>query len=275
MRNKKLFSFDEKRDAETIIQRGFPDGDINYTEMYLVAKYFRQTMNYGEIRLEREIIRFCKEQDKDFNPVVEATAIKKWVRSAMNYNLREIYSISISQKEINFLKTIEIEKDRKLLFMALVLSKGLKLGNTTKKNRIPNTSTNHYIPFAKFSDVIRLSGIKNLTEVQLADIFWKYKPAIIVCYPKRELVKLDYADKNPETEISLDNLNELLSYYQLLLTEPYTGKEKILMCANCKKETKKEYNNQKYCKACSVIVKKEKDKKRMKKKYEDMRNILH
>ena len=123
MRSKKVFSFDEEKDAEEVIKNGFPNGTIDYNKMYLVAKYFRKSFKYGAIRLERELIKFCKDQDRNFNPVIDADSVKKWVKSAMNYELRKIDSITISQKEIDALKNIDQPHERKLLFITFVLSK--------------------------------------------------------------------------------------------------------------------------------------------------------
>ncbi len=47
--------------------------------MYIVSKYIRQTFDYGEIRLEKAVIKFCKEQDPNFNPIMERESIKKWI----------------------------------------------------------------------------------------------------------------------------------------------------------------------------------------------------
>ena len=135
MRSKKTFSFDEEKDAEQIIINGFENKAIDYTKMYVIAKYFKDKFGYGEIRLERELIKFCKQQDKNFNPIVDSDSIKKWVKSAMNYALRKIKNIIVSKKEIKFLKTIDNTKDRKLLFMTLVMAKALKFRNTRRNKK--------------------------------------------------------------------------------------------------------------------------------------------
>jgi hypothetical protein len=104
MRTKKHFSFDEEKDAEKIYNNGFLNGTIDYSQMYLVAKYIRQTCGYGEIRLEKAVIKFCENQDKNFNKITEADTIRKWVKSALNYDLRKIDSVTLSVKEIDILK---------------------------------------------------------------------------------------------------------------------------------------------------------------------------
>ena len=130
MRIKKLFSFDEEKEAIEVITNGFINNSIDYSKMYLVAKYMRQKFGYGEIRLERALIRFCKEQDKNFNDIKEADYIKKWVKTAMEYGLRKIDTIYISEKETEFLQSIETPKDRKILFVNLLLAKAINQKTT-------------------------------------------------------------------------------------------------------------------------------------------------
>jgi hypothetical protein len=261
MRNKKIFSFDEEKDAVRIIEDGFPNGIINYSQMYLVAKYFRHMFNYGAIRLERELIKFCIAQDKNFNPVVDAEAIKKWIRSAMNYDLRKIENVTISQKEIDFLKTIDIPKDRKLLFITLVFSKALKKRGAKHNKTILKTSDNYYIHYNNFLDIIRLSGLSGVSEINLASIFYKYKNHIGLYNPERELVKIDYADKNQNNGVTID-LQKISECYELFFSKEQILKKNVIYCVICEKETPRTKNNQKYCEECSKKIRKKQERER-------------
>lgn len=259
MRNKKSFSFDEEKDVEDIIVNGFPNRSIDYSKMYLIAKYFRQKFNYGEVRLERELLRFCKTHDPNFNPIIEAGAIRKWITSAMNYGLRKITSISISPREIVFLKSIENEKDRKLLFITLVMSKTLKNSTIRKDKSKIKTSPNYYIRYNNFSDIIRLSKINNLSETDLADVYNKYKEHFIFYNAEREVIQVCYIDKNPENSISIDNLDMILDYYELFFGKN-TG-----ICTLCNKTFSKKSNRQRVCPECSIQLERER-KNRWKRK---------
>jgi hypothetical protein len=262
MRNKKIFSFDEKKDAEEIILNGFPNGAIDSSKMYLVAKYFRQTFDYGAIRLERELVRFCKEQDKNFNPVTDADLLKKWIKSALAYDLRKIDSVTISQKEIDVLKTIEVQRDKKLLFVALLLSKALKHRNTKIKQKDIKTSDKYYIRYSNFLDIIRLSGIKNVTEVDLTKIFYKYQNLFTLYNPRREVIRIEYADKNSENGILIENLERMMEYFDLLF-----GKNKLTgICSVCGREIIKNSNKQSRCKECSQVIRNNKQKELMRRK---------
>jgi|WetSurSiteA1Bulk_404760.scaffolds.fasta_scaffold00605_2 hypothetical protein len=254
MRNKKSFSFDEEKDAQEIFNNGFPDGNIDYSKMYLVAKFIRQTYDYGEIRLEREIIRFCKAQDKNFNPIIEADSIKKWVRSALRYDLRKIDSVLVSQKELDLIKDINNNKERKLLFSILVFSKALKKGNVKKDKSNLKTSDNYYIHYNNFMDIIRLSRLNNVSETDLADILYKYKDYFTFYNAERELIRLDFTDKTPQKIITIYDLNNIMDYFSII----FEDHKPMALCENCGKEIKKNSNKQKYCKDCAKIIKKEK-----------------
>ena len=261
MKNKKSFSFDEERDAEKIYNDGFTNG-IEYNKMYLVAKYIRQTFDYGEIRLEKELIRFCKKQDPNFNPVKESTTIRKWINSAMNYNLRKIESVNISEKEILFLKNIKNNKDRRLLFSVLIFSKALKKGNTRRKKGNLRTSPYCYIHYNNFSDIIRLAELNNTNETDLAKTLHTYKEHFTFYNAERELIRLDFIDTAPTKEIKIYNLNNVMQYYNILFEQhKFTS-----VCIQCGKEIKKNSNIQKYCKECSKIIRKEKQKELMRKR---------
>jgi hypothetical protein len=250
MRTKKTFLFDEEKVAKDIYENGFPDGIINYGKMYIVSKYIRQTFGYGKIRLERELILFCKEQDKYFNHIKEAGIIKKWVNSSMKYNLRKIASISISKKEIEFLKAIPKGKDRKILFTMLVFSKALKKGNTKRDKSNIRESIHHYIHYNNFSDIIQLSKINNMSETDLATLLHNYSKHFIFYNPDRELIRLNYTDKDPKEEFIIRDLDNLMGFYNILFEEH----RPLGKCEKCYKVIRKNSNRQKYCKECAIII---------------------
>lgn len=259
MRTKKHFSFDEERDAEKIYNNGFPNGTIDYSQMYLIAKYLRQTFGYGEIRLEKAVIKFCKTQDENFNEITEADSIRKWVKSALNYDLRKIDNISISKKEIDTLKKINNNKDKKLLFIILVFSKALKKGSVKRNKSNLKTSDNYYIHYNNFLDIIRLSKLTNTSEVDLADILYKYKYLFTFYKPERELIRLEFVDKNPKEKTIMSDLNDVSRYYSIF----FEKQKQDSFCAKCGIKIIKNSNKQKYCIECAKIVDREQHKEHM------------
>jgi hypothetical protein len=250
MRTKKSFSFDEEKDAERIYNNGFPDNKIDYGQMYLIAKFIRQTFDYGEIRLEREVIRFCQKQDKNFNPIVERDAIKKWIRSALNYDLRKIDSVSVSQKEINIIKQIGSTRHKKVLFVALVFSKALKKGSVKRDKTNLKTSDHYYIHYNNFTDIIRLARLNNMSEVDLADIFYEHNKLFTFYKAERELIRLEFVDKNPKKPIIISDLNNIMNFYNIL----FENKRMEADCEICGEKFTKNSNRQRVCNNCSKVL---------------------
>lgn len=260
MKNRKSFLFNEAEEALNILTNGFEDGKINYSKMYIVAKYMRETFGYGRVNLEKEIINFCKTQDANFNPIVENEQIKKWIKSALNYNLRVIDSVFVTKNEIEFLKKVELTTDRKILYTILILSKALKKRNTKDKKSIPiKTSENYYIKYSNFTDVIRLSKISKLSEIQLAKILHKHKEKFKFYSPEKELIRLEYAETESKDMYEVKNLSNISESYKIF----FENIKDISICDTCHKEFEKINNRQQRCNTCSIEVKKERKRKRM------------
>ena len=171
MTPKRVFSFDEETEAREVVEKGFPGGNIDYRKMYLVAKYMRFSMGYGEIRLERELISFCKKQNPLFNPVKEADSIQDWIKIAMKYNLRKVPLIYITFEEISTLSRVETHKERRILFATLVFAKALK-SNVLSEGE---PSDKYYVKYDNLLDISRMAGIKDIHEKEIAAIFHKYQ----------------------------------------------------------------------------------------------------
>ena len=261
MRTNKAFMFNEEKIAEEIIRNGFEKGIIDYGKMYVVAKYFREKYDCGAVRLEREIIDFCKSVDPNFNPITQAEYIKKWVKSAMEYNLRKINDVYISKKDVAFLEEIENNQDRKLLFAVLVLAKAMKKSGTRRAQGEYKTSDNYYIRYSNLTDISKISGIK-ISKLQLADMLHRYSEYFTFYTPNKELIKVEFVDKADAEDIKIDRLEDVSEMYEKLF-----GKDTpIFICERCGKEFEKTGRYQVYCKKCASEIRNEKNRERMRKK---------
>lgn len=251
----KSFMFDEVTEAEKVIREGF-NGNIDYKKMYLIAKYFRETFGYGAVRLERELIKFCLAQNKNFNPINEMESIKKWVSTAMRYGLRKVDEVLITQKEIDFLKTIVNQKERKIFFVMLVLSKALKQSTKTKGEHQQKSGL--CIWYSNFGDIIKMSKITGVTEIGLAKILHNHSKDFLFCTPEKETVKLLYGDENSAEGIKVSNLDEPVLSYNMIF-----GKENAY-CIGCHKEFVRTAGNQLHCRECAKQIRRDKQRELMK-----------
>ena len=247
MRTKKDFLFNELDEAKKIMAGGFENGKIDYGKMYLVAKYMKDKNNYGALRLEKELTDFCISADKEFNPITQRGYIKKWVNSAMGYSLREITEIYISKKDVEFLKTIPIEKDRKVLFATLIIAKALKISGTRRKKKEYEKSDRYYIKYNNLSDIARISAIPKITEIDVADLFHKYLEHFNVYPPEKELLGVRFIDKEDNKDIRITNFDDVTGDYNFLFKD-YVG---IGICETCGEKFERTSPRQKYCTPCS------------------------
>lgn len=257
MRSNKYLIFNEKEEAEKIIKNGFENKKINYGKMHIIAKYLKQELGYGQKRLEAELVSFCQKVDKNFNPVVESELIKKWVNSGMLYTLKQIQKITITEKEINFLKTIDNPIDKKILFVTLVIAKSLKTHKVFTKKETKKTD-NFYIRYNNIGDIIFYSKLR-IKETEIADIFYKYKEYFGIYPAKYQLIKINFATDASSIGFTIEKPENMLNYYEL-----FFGKTKIIsICDTCGKEIIKTNNNQKRCFQCSKDIRKEQTRQRV------------
>lgn len=254
MRTRKTFSFNELKEAEEIIDRGFENGEIDNIKMYKVAKYFRETMGLGEIKLEQHIINFCKEQNENFNEIKEAEQIRKWVKVGMQHNPRKIDSVWITKKDVEFIRSIENHRERKVLFTTLVLAKALKNSSPHSDN---SRSEHYYIWYSNLHDIAKLSGVDKLNDEGVAKVFFNHKKNFVFYSAEKELIRVDFIDTSTKKEIEIDNLEKLdVSYSKLF------GKNSSV-CEICHTPIIKNSNKQKYCEKCKKEIRKENTRERV------------
>lgn len=239
------FPLNEYAVAEKIVETGFPDGIIDNQSMYYVAKYLRETMGYGKVRLKDGLIRYCKKHDAHFNPITWDGQLDKWVTSAMKYNLRVVESVKISKKELSILSNVENEKDRKILFIMLVFSKAMKKSNVRINNK-RNPSQKYYLKFSNFIEIAKLSEIPKFTRNDVLKVIYDYKDLFEFYDEEKELIRLDFIDLNPTEEFTIYDLdNTLLDSYQIFFGS------NISSCKMCNAVFSKNSNRQMYCPSCS------------------------
>ena len=245
--HKKYYAFHEKEDGERIIKEGFTKGIANAKEALVVAKYYREKYGYGEVRLERAIISFCKEHDKNFNEIINQNSIGVWVKNAMRYQLHDSRNIKIYHSEMIEIKKIKNLRNRKLLFASLVLSKSVKTNNTSDK---------YYLHHTHFPQVIHMTKLK-ITEVQFADILSDFiaEELLYPYAPERESVLIKFAVSKGSVAMNIPDPDLAMESYRA-----FFGGD-IVYCANqCGKEIIKT-TSKKYCGDCAKEKHKEAKRK--------------
>jgi hypothetical protein len=236
MANKYIYSFHEERDALDVITNGFSDGFATGREGSLVAKYYKKEFGYGEVRLERAVIDFCKKHDPSFNAIVQADSIEKWVRDAMNFDFRKVTNVRITHAEMREIKKIKDLRSRKILFMILVLSK------STPEEREKYYFRDEFLPLLR--DALDFKS----TELTLAGEFKPFIDAgLIVRYsPESKSCFIKFASNDGSVAMRIPDPSQALERYR-----SFFGGD-IFYCANgCGTEIVKTGNKTKYCPECA------------------------
>lgn len=260
MTPKRVFSFDEETEAREVVEKGFPGGNIDYRKMYLVAKYMRFSMGYGEIRLERELISFCKNQNPLFNPVKEANSIQDWIKIAMKYSLRKVPLVYVTSQEISTLRRAESHKERKILFATLVFAKALK-SNVLSDGE---SSDKYYVKYDNFLDISRMAGIKDIHEKEIAAIFHKYRELFLFYDATKELIRLEYVDTQKSgDDYEIRDFKNLKPYYDELFIPKKEEHKRTKTCPRCGGEFEPKSSSHTYCQTCAKFLRDEGAKLRM------------
>jgi hypothetical protein len=262
---KKIYSFDERKDAEEVANLGFTNKLVNPREAGLLAKYYRNVYGFGAIRLEKTLVAFCKEQEPDFNPVTEAESIKRWVRNAMQNRLRKVDTILITHAEMDVIKAIKDLKHRKILFVTLVLAKAVKKGGTNK-NQPASTSDKHYLHYSMLPKIADMMNFR-VTELGVVDVLSNYIDSLVTPYSaEKECFLVNYVNPTGPVAMTITDPDKALEFYNVF----FEGE--LVYCPNCGDVMKKTGNRQERCKKCSTEIRREKSIEKSK-KYRDKKRV--
>lgn len=119
--------YDESSDGKKIYNSGFSDGEFDWDECLLVAKYLRHSLGYGDARTKTEIIRFIESQDKSFNVIRNRNLISGILRHSKKPQIGSGV-ITIYLSEIQEIEKIRNFKYQKIALAAVLLAKRTKEG---------------------------------------------------------------------------------------------------------------------------------------------------
>lgn len=242
----KSFLYDESETATIIYNNGFTNG-YDRREAYLLAKYFRHILGYGDIRIKKKIIEFCS-KEKYFNSVTEASRIKSFVKNSKHEFVINT-SVFITKDEIDRVRPVKSFDAQKVYLALLVIARR-------------NGSIN--VPIKNITEIKKMAGLSctNLEiQVNLFNILYTSNLIYPIVSEKggrkngyQKLLKMDFDGK---PEILIHNDKEI---YELGKTyEKYCGGY-LIYCQVCKKEMIRKGSNHRLCE--EHFIEKERVRKR-------------
>lgn len=246
--------FDENIEINKLLEHGFRRKTPDYKDFVLLGKHCRYVLKYGEKKTLNFIKSFSEEQDLAFNFIKSKDKIKKAIREAFVNPIRSENTVIIYKKEIERIQEIKDWKIQKILLSLLVFG---------KKNKIATTKR-YYVSVKNFSHVKRIAevnlNIKALLNLRYAFYVKGY------CDAFKDKIVILFVDETGEQAFAIPDINLTAKLYT-----DYCGGE-IHYCSNCSVRMTKKSNGHRYCKKCSLELRREQIKKNVR-KYREKNNL--
>jgi hypothetical protein len=246
--------------AEQYYTCGLEVGNFTFWQVALLAKHLRN-LGFGEVRIEQMLVAACELAYNDFNEYKKAKAIQNAVKQGMRFKLRKVGGMTITKGEVDKIMSIEGFVKRKFLLILLCYAKILKY--TTAKRDIENEYPKmygYYVANKYIWEIIQTAHIsiskKKVTQEWLYEFY--QRGLIDGIAGEMDSIKVLYANDTSEFafEIDIKSKIDILDKCNRYLGDKIT-------CESCGKEFVKR-RNQKYCKDCAELRRKEKVRQNVK-----------
>jgi hypothetical protein len=235
------FSLDENKDIENILLNGFNNNQINFNDLFLLAKHYNYDLGHKKNKVKELLVDFSKEWDENFNEVIDRKKIDDATNRAFKIDIKSNKKISIFKSEIEAIEIIADFKYQKILFCILFIS----------KVRHKEGSDKYYLSRDLDEEVIKLSKV-NISKEEY-NFLWQVfceKRLLDPIHPARNDNNYDeilFAKTDGEIAFIVDNDNKNFIVQHYI---NYYGGE-IFYCEDCgKKSVRKLYQKYDLCDDC-------------------------
>lgn len=240
-----ILQFDELLKANELIENGFKHGYTNYVELCWLVKYYRWSLNYSPVKTKKEIIKFCEENDNEFNLILNRNLIKKVVSKAEQYKPRSPKAIFITDIELKKIRSVSNFQWQKILFIIILIAKFLKYNNPTREINKKPEPIGYYISNS-YKPSITHYAHANIGQEKLSYIIHEFVKLGLLkpTNPEYNSNKILFADDNGKPVIFVEDYFDPIKYFI-----DYCGGEKIY-CEKCGVEIERMGKNHKMCEDC-------------------------
>lgn len=227
-----MIIFDESKYALEMLQNGFKNEHEMFHDLLILSKYLFH-IGKDKTQVKADIFEFCSANIADFNRYLFAKEINRVVTQAANSKLRTGTTVYIYESDMDTINSMDDEKQRKILFVFLVLYR--------LYNRPFEVGLNELFKMAKVSanssDRYEILHTLHKKELIQTSVDLKYK--VLIDAPSGEEI----------CQVS-DFDNMIMYYYQM-------KGQTIAKCESCNGMMVPRGRNQKYCTNCSAKIRKE------------------
>ena len=220
-------------------------------ELNILAKYFYY-IGYKPKEVKTKVIEFCNTHFENFNEAKYFDKIESILANAKKNPIVELGSISITDKEIEFIQSLkETNKFNEVLFCLMVIKRiREKLGQQAYLN----------CKYSKFSKMCGLSSTKAIYPIlrRMEEL-----GLIRICRNSNVEILFNVNTTHGKPVLAVSDFDNICAYYR-----NHTGKSRYIECQSCGKMVRARGNRQRYCKACYAEKHMESDREYQKKKYQ-------
>lgn len=231
----------EEEYAKRIIDTG-EVGNKPTSTLFLLSRYFRQKMEYGEKKTEKELNQFMVNNYKNYIPAQWEDMIEDIAKKGKKYKLQKIDYIGITQKELDKISKVCNLKYEKLLFTMLCYAKLYNHLSETNNSWV-NTDIRELYKIARVTVKYRNDKFLYLNDLEAA--------GLISFSNKNDNLnmKINFVDQFTDYVLKVDDFRELGYIYQ-----QYTNNGSFTNCKECGRLIKKTNNKCLYCNDCKVLI---------------------
>ena len=235
--------------AKKMLNSGFLTNRRMY-ELNILAKYFYY-IGYKPKEVKTKVIEFCNTHFENFNEAKYFDKIESILANAKKNSIVEVGSISITDKEIEFIQSLkETNKFNEVLFCLMVIKHiREKLGQQTYLN----------CKYSKFSKMCGLSSTKAIYPIlrRMEEL-----GLIRICRNSNVEILFNVNTTHGKPILAVNDFDNICAYYR-----NYTGKSRYIECQSCGKMVRVSGKWRRYCKACYAEKHRESAREYERKKY--------
>ena len=239
------YKYHDLKRIEHILEYGFTDKYV-FSDMKLLALYYRDYLGYKPAKREEMLYDFCKKHIANYSEVT----YYKMIDRALNYakkkdkKIIEVDHVNIYKYEIDFIDNLPLEVDiKKILFTLLVKIKLNKIA--AKMLSGANYEGFYTSKNLKDSEVVKAANLDKKKK-QIEYFFLLESEGYITTYYTGAMKINIFYDmeevEDDEIVIAIDDYSNIGYYYDYL-----HGRNHIKLCEVCSAPFKSKSNNAKYC----------------------------
>lgn len=255
----------ELEQAKDLLNHISQDNTLTYSEVFLVAKYYKFT----GLDVSANVESYIRARAFQYNEVVYERWIDMVSEGTQKYKLRTLDSIPVTQKEIATFKGLNDcgeYKAMKLLFAMWVYCKYEIITSSAYLENKTERIKNIYIRHGK-TQLCEAAGLRNVSKSEYDDLWVTlYNKDLLALFSGNREALINTVDLYGQV-VDHIRIDEDMHFW----LDNLIGRKNIFQCQRCgkwKKSSSTRVTNQKYCHDCRVEIDREKDleKKRKKRK---------